>query len=294
MPATVLHSKSVTIADGTNSSIVRPSDWNSGHSVVLNVSGSELTNAFGNANQVTFGNSADGRVTASFGLTQFDAPVRHFLGFGPPLAQTVIAFQPTATATSAIAYFAPANFPVDMPVKSVGLVFGFSGSSSSLARTNSATLQVGLWSGPQSNIQNLWTSSLAFTHLVSSSSQTFSLSGNGGVYSWSTVSAAMTRDHHLMIPVTTTIPAGTGWVGLQVLGSLSLATMRIGAVSDANSGAAGQGLQLGSTATSAVPNNMGFCTVVAASTAFSASRNFTATFNSTGKGAAPTAWVRNL
>ena len=35
----ILHVKSITIADGTNSDIVRPSDYNSAHNMVLNVSG---------------------------------------------------------------------------------------------------------------------------------------------------------------------------------------------------------------------------------------------------------------
>lgn len=65
MPITVGHSKSVTIADGTNSAIVRPSDWNSNHAVTLNISGTDIFGAFSNAGNVTFGTNTAGGRTAS-------------------------------------------------------------------------------------------------------------------------------------------------------------------------------------------------------------------------------------
>lgn len=65
MPITVGHSKSVTVADGTNTGIVRPSDWNSNHAVTLNISGTDIFGAFSNAGNVTFGTDTAGYITAT-------------------------------------------------------------------------------------------------------------------------------------------------------------------------------------------------------------------------------------
>lgn len=65
MPITVGHSKSVTVADGTNTGIVRPSDWNSNHAVTLNISGTDIFGAFSNAGNVTFGTDLGGYITAT-------------------------------------------------------------------------------------------------------------------------------------------------------------------------------------------------------------------------------------
>lgn len=55
MGITASHAKNVTIADGANADVVRPSDWNSAHLITLNAVGSEISNAFGNGGGVTFG-----------------------------------------------------------------------------------------------------------------------------------------------------------------------------------------------------------------------------------------------
>ena len=65
MPITVGHSKSITVADGTNTGIVRPSDWNSNHAVTLNISGTDIFGAFSNAGNVTFGTDTAGYITAT-------------------------------------------------------------------------------------------------------------------------------------------------------------------------------------------------------------------------------------
>lgn len=65
MPGSVYHVFTNAIADGTNASIVRPSDWNSSHALTLNAAGSEISGAFGNGGGVSFGLSADGKVTAA-------------------------------------------------------------------------------------------------------------------------------------------------------------------------------------------------------------------------------------
>ena len=64
MPGTVNHVFTSPIADGTNTQLVRPSNWNSEHLITLNAIGSEISNAFGNAGGVTFGYDGT-NVTAS-------------------------------------------------------------------------------------------------------------------------------------------------------------------------------------------------------------------------------------
>jgi len=89
MPATVSHAKSNTLADwaGTvtvaNSAgatvtavatdLVRPLDWNSGHNVTLNISATEISGLFSNANGISFGLS-ESSITGSYtvpSVTQF-------------------------------------------------------------------------------------------------------------------------------------------------------------------------------------------------------------------------------
>src|SRR5882762_10138113 len=64
MGLTVSHANSLTNADNPLYAI-KPSDWNSSHIFTLNAAGSEVSGAFGNGGGVTFGLSADGKVTAA-------------------------------------------------------------------------------------------------------------------------------------------------------------------------------------------------------------------------------------
>lgn len=65
MPATIYHAYTNTVADGTATSVVRPSDWNSVHNITLSPSGQEIIGAFSNAGNVTFGTNTAGYVTAT-------------------------------------------------------------------------------------------------------------------------------------------------------------------------------------------------------------------------------------
>jgi hypothetical protein len=70
---TILHSKNVTVADGTDTTVVRPSDWNSGHAATLAFDSTDLIKwvaaggssaskgslVFQNSNGLTFGASTD-------------------------------------------------------------------------------------------------------------------------------------------------------------------------------------------------------------------------------------------
>jgi len=64
MPVTVSHALSMTAADDPLYEN-NPSDWNQTHAVTINAVGSEISGAFGNGGGVTFGLSADGKITAS-------------------------------------------------------------------------------------------------------------------------------------------------------------------------------------------------------------------------------------
>lgn len=64
MPITVSHQLSATTPDDPAYEI-RPSHWNQSHLFTLNAAGSEISGAFGNGGGVSFGLSADGKITAS-------------------------------------------------------------------------------------------------------------------------------------------------------------------------------------------------------------------------------------
>jgi hypothetical protein len=67
MPATISHNLSATTPDNPAYEI-RPSHWNSAHAVTFNAVGSEISGAFSNANNVTFGLETNGFITASASL----------------------------------------------------------------------------------------------------------------------------------------------------------------------------------------------------------------------------------
>ena len=64
MPITVNHVLTATTPDNTSYEI-RPSNWNSAHSIVLAISGTDISNAFTNSPYVTFGTNSAGYITAS-------------------------------------------------------------------------------------------------------------------------------------------------------------------------------------------------------------------------------------
>jgi hypothetical protein len=87
MLVTINHIKTVTVADGTNTALQRPSDWNSNHAATIQFTNSDLvqwfsagassissgTLVFGNSNNVSFGMS-NGTITASFASMVISAP----------------------------------------------------------------------------------------------------------------------------------------------------------------------------------------------------------------------------
>lgn len=106
MPITVNHIYTSPIADGTNTQLVRPSNWNSAHNVSVSLASNEAikyisagTNSvssgtvnFSNSNNVSFGMETNGVVTATatlhaskvsvFGNHTADADVQHMINEG--------------------------------------------------------------------------------------------------------------------------------------------------------------------------------------------------------------------
>lgn len=64
MPATIQHVFNSPIADGTNTQIVRPSDWNSAHALTLNLSGTDMIGGFTNSGNISFSTNTAGYIYA--------------------------------------------------------------------------------------------------------------------------------------------------------------------------------------------------------------------------------------
>ena len=64
MPVTINHVLTATTPDNTSYEI-RPSHWNSQHAITLNLSGTDVIGAFSNSNNVSFGTTPAGYITAS-------------------------------------------------------------------------------------------------------------------------------------------------------------------------------------------------------------------------------------
>lgn len=85
---TIQHAKNVTIADGTTTDIVRPSDWNSGHNVTFNLSASDISG-------LIFAGGELYKSTDTAGITIGEA--RNYISFFepiPPLATATMTFAP--------------------------------------------------------------------------------------------------------------------------------------------------------------------------------------------------------
>jgi hypothetical protein len=85
MPITGYHVLTATTPDNTNGEI-KPSHWNSGHTFTLNAVGEEISGAFSNANNLSFGMSGT-KLTASGGFLTTAANSTHSHG-NPTLALT--------------------------------------------------------------------------------------------------------------------------------------------------------------------------------------------------------------
>jgi hypothetical protein len=69
MPLSVQHVKTATGSDNTQYEI-RPSNWNSVHAITLNLSGTDISGAFSNSNNVSFGTNVFGAMTGSASFNQ--------------------------------------------------------------------------------------------------------------------------------------------------------------------------------------------------------------------------------
>jgi hypothetical protein len=325
VPITVGHAKSVTVADGGDTTVVRPSDWNSSHVVTFTPAATELSSLFDsvaptNESQakvwfgtsagsivasaqvngaglgvlfnnrsslgasvvaaasgvgirvwslnpdvfaadggVTFGSDTNSKITASCPCSVPSPPILHMTGFGPPGVYTAQNFISANTSTMATWTLMPQTLGTTMAVSAACAIVGWSGASSTAAATHRGSIALGLYSKNASTYVSVWSTSLDLSRQVSSSSQSYSLVGNGGTYTASTVSANFIRDLRMTVPFATTLSAGTYLYAAACQGTLVGLSLRLGAISDA--GSAALGWPIGSTNTAAQPNPFGASTV---------------------------------
>lgn len=276
MPVTITHAKSLTIGDSTNTALVRPSDWNSGHQATFSLDATEAvkwfqngtnsissgTLSFGTSNNISLG--LDGNtLTASY----FDNDsVRNvvFSGFDDPMVPSMTGYISANTSTSRPWIAMPVSLNVSQTFSGFRFMAGFSGSSATVARTNRATMSMGIYSINGASLSTIWSSSFYFSHLASSSSQTISFGDSNGLYSLTTVSAAFTRDFNLSIPVTLTLQSGTYYFGVMDQLSQVVCSLRHGVLTDPANATAG--LVLGSTNTGLLMNPNGCISATAGQT----------------------------
>ena len=69
----ISHAFSNTVADGTNTGIVRPVDWNSAHNQFLTVTGNTVGQSTFSGSNIVFGAGANITLTATTGATSLAA-----------------------------------------------------------------------------------------------------------------------------------------------------------------------------------------------------------------------------
>lgn len=280
MGITVTHVKSVTIADSTNSSIVRPSDWNSSHAVTLNLSNTDLvkwisagtaslssgTVVFASSNGVSFGmtsNSITASVAAGGAGTSRNVV---FSGFNVPMGQSTIMCQTSTTSTSRPWVAMPVSLGASQSVSNFVITAGVQiGGSSGTASTDKGTLSMGIYSSSAGTLSTVWTSSIQFSHQVSSTSHSVSFGGGASLWSSTTglggagLSAWRFR---VSIPVTLTLNSGTYYFGVMDQMSANGASLMQGVLTNVVffDGNGASGLVIGSSVTSAIPDEIGILT----------------------------------
>lgn len=188
MPATVSHVLSATTPDDPAWEI-RPSHWNSNHAVAINAVGSEISGAFSNGGNVSFGLSANGFITASANVTAAPSPVNVTGANGSSVNAQTIQFDNAngltlgvSTAANGATVTGSYTVPV-VPTSYVSRVNGSSGAislnvgSSLSSSTNGSSITFGL----ASNITTALQSAGAYLTTAAQSNQVVnSLNGSTG------------------------------------------------------------------------------------------------------------------
>lgn len=231
MPVSVSHVLVATTPDDPAYEI-RPSHWNSSHAVLLNAVGSEISGAFSNENNVSFGTNAGGFITASANVTAAPSPVNVTGANGSSVAAQTIAFSNAngislGVSTAAAGATITGSYTVpSVPTAYVSSVNGSSGAislnvgSSLSASTNGSSITFGLASNITTALQSagayLTTAALSnHSHGASAINgsfafQTLSFSNANGVSFGTSAGSAITASHNAI----TTGRASTDAIGL--------------------------------------------------------------------------------
>lgn len=242
----VTHSKSITIADGTNTDIVRPSNWNDSHVGKIVIGGNTAGVSSWSGSQMQFNGgslvtlSINGNTLNINGadiVSDYACPV--LLG-GATSSQTMGAMG----VTSASAYFFPVILSRQVNFNLVRVPVNASWISSSASYTQQLTFGLGLYSNNAGTLSVISRTSFGFTVSGSSISGTITFPASTSLTGYATTSTNWA--------VTATGQQLIGNVGIRMLDacfgaslSLSPGTYWVGAhVKMATAGGAG-GLQLG-------------------------------------------------
>lgn len=152
------HFKSITIADGTNTNIVVPSDWNSDHRMIYNLSGNTAGSSQLNAADITFvgGNNVTLSADTAASKLVFSAAAG---GGGAATRQFFDNLGPLATASGAMGvkqvqfrtvWFAPlepfnGKFDDNMTANTVALDMSVSGSTATMSVAFTSRISLGIY-----------------------------------------------------------------------------------------------------------------------------------------------------
>lgn len=192
MPASVFHALSMTTPNDTAWEC-QPQHFNSSHLVTLNAVGSEISGAFNNAGNVSFGLDGGGFITATANVTAAAAPVNVTGANGSSVLAQTIAFSNAngmtlGVSTAANGATVTGSYTVPtVPTAYVSSVNGSSGAislnvgSSLSSSTNGSSITFGL----ASNITTALQSAGAYLTTAAQSNQVVnSINGSTGTFSF--------------------------------------------------------------------------------------------------------------
>ena len=233
MPLSVLHVRSLTQADGTNTAQVHPTDWNSAHSVSVNLSSTEIIRAikaggssvsvgdvsFSNANNLNWGMDASGNITVARQVTLSQKLQFQGLNSSGNLAATsTLALNSTITTdafTQVTVRMVPA-YITDALVGSVGLAIPMLwapvAAQSAAAFTAHMTVSVGLFSYNGTNIVSMSSGTMGFD--VTNATNTRVTYGVGGFTSSRGSDSSPFSADLLVVPGSIALGVGTYWFGI--------------------------------------------------------------------------------
>lgn len=213
----IQHFYTQTVADGTATSLVRPSDWNSAHNIVYNLSGNTLGSSQLIGSDVTLvgGNN----ITLSA-----DTAADKLVVIGPSTGATLSFMEPTPLVGTSFSsfgqnslYFVPINPLNNVTMTAMNMLVSINNATSSISHAVSLTFSYGLYSlgtgASTSQILLIASSSMAIIASYSSNfsggytlsqgtnSTTYSSAGTGSTSAW-------TGQRIMAYPMETLLTAG--------------------------------------------------------------------------------------